>query len=299
MRKLTIVILLFSSIGVFAQNLTSDQIDKEIKPLKANLIWLESDNLKLKNDIGALSSKLSLIIVKLDSLQRLSETNSMAIKKASTELGLKIITTETNANQKITEVDKSLSKTSLIGIIGVLLAFLLSIGLYRLVSKRQSTDKSDIIDQLSKTKSSIEESLVKEFGKQTELMEIQLQLIEQQKTVIQSTPNVEPDHSLALKVADEITLIGRNISLMDKNVKGIKQLLRSVQKLKDNLSANGYDLPELLDKKFNEGMKLIIVNSVADENLQKGDEIISKIIKPQVNYNNRMIQPAQVEVSVG
>ena len=35
------------------------------------------------------------------------------------------------------------------------------------------------------------------------------------------------------------------------------------------------------------------------ENLEKGIEIITKIIKPQVNYKGVMIQSAQVEVSVG
>lgn len=141
--------------------------------------------------------------------------------------------------------------------------------------------------------------MIKEFGKQTNLIESELQLLAQQKIESPSNANAEPDHSLALKVADEITLIERNISFMDKNVKGLKQLLRSVQKLKDNLSANGYEMPELLGKQFHQGMKLIVVNSVPDENLQKGDEIISKIIKPQVNYDNKMIQAAQVEVSVG
>ncbi len=86
---------------------------------------------------------------------------------------------------------------------------------------------------------------------------------------------------------------------MDKDVKGLKQLSRSVQKLKDNLNANGYEIPELLGKQFNQGMKLIVVSSVPDDNLNKGDEIISKIIKPQVNHGGKMIQAAQIEVSVG
>lgn len=59
---------------------------------------------------------------------------------------------------------------------------------------------------------------------------------------------------------------------MDKDVKGLKQLSRSVQKLKDNLNANGYEIPELLGKQFNQGMKLIVVSSVPDDNLNKGDE---------------------------
>ncbi len=181
----------------------------------------------------------------------------------------------------------------------MLSAILLSGLLYWLLRKRQQTDKTDFIDQLSKTKSSIEESLVKEFGKQTELMGSQLHIIEQQKINLQSTPNAEPDHSLALKVASEINLIERNINLMDSKTKGLKQLQASVGKLKDNLSANGYEMPELLGKQFHQGLKVIVTSSIPDENLEKGQEVISKILIPAVMYNDKMIQTAQIEVSVG
>ena len=107
-----------------------------------------------------------------------------------------------------------------------------------------------------------------------------------------------PDHSLALKLADEITVIERNLACMDE-VRGKKQLARSMERLRDNLSAHSYSMPVLLGKTYDEGMKVIIVNSYADERLKPGEEIISKIIKPQVNYNGKMIQAAQIEVSVG
>ncbi len=156
-----------------------------------------------------------------------------------------------------------------------------------------------MIEQLSKTKGSIEESLVKEFGKQTELMDSQLHLIEQQKTTLKITPNAEPDHSLALKLASEINLIERNISLMDSKTKGLKQLQASVGKLKDNLAANGYEMPDLLGKAFQSRNGSIVTSSIPDENLENGQEIITKILIPQVNYNDKMIQSAQIEVSVG
>jgi hypothetical protein len=196
-------------------------------------------------------------------------------------------------------VDSDLSKNSLYGIIGVLLTILISGMLYWLLSKRQYSDKTDFIAQLSNTKASIEESLVKEFGKQTELMYSQLEIIKLQKTELPTNSNVEPDHSLALKVASEINLIERNINLMDSKTKGLKGLQASVVKLKDNLSANGYEMPELLGKQFHQGMKVIVTSSIPDENLEKDSEIISKVLIPQVNYNDKMIQTAQIEVSVG
>ncbi|MBS0645429.1 MAG: septum formation initiator [Verrucomicrobia bacterium] len=297
-RQISFAIILFSSLGAFAQ-VTQEDLEKEIKPLTQKVTSLQAENSKLKSEIGTLNSKLSNAHKSIDSLRSQTQENSNAISQTANELGIKIKETGDKNEGKITEVQDSLSKNSLYGIIGVLSAILLSGLLYWLLRRRQQTDKTDFIDQLSKTKSSIEESLVKEFGKQTELMDSQLHLIEQQKTTLQATPNAEPDHSLALKVASEINLIERNINLMDSKTKGLKQLQASVGKLKDNLSANGYEMPELLGKAFNQGMRVIVATSIPDENLEKGQEIITKILIPQVNYNDKMIQTAQIEVSVG
>lgn len=52
----------------------------------------------------------------------------------------------------------------------------------------------------------------------------------------------------------------------------------------------------MLGKPYNEGMK-VVANFVVDENLKEGQQIISGIIKPQINYNGQMIQSAQITVS--
>lgn len=300
-RTLFISIVLLASVSAFAQTetLTKADLAKELQPLKTGIQALQNENSKLKTEVGNLKAQLSNANKSIDSLQNQTHANSNAIARTANELGVKISTTENNANQKISEVDKSLSKNSLYGIIGVLLAILLSGLLYLLLSKRQKTDKTEVVEQLQKTKSSIEESLVKEFSKQTNLIESELQLLAKQKTEASATTSAEPDHSLALKVASEINLIERNINLMDKGTKGLKQLERSVGKLKDNLSANGYEMPELLGKQYHQGMKVIVTSSIPDENLDKGSEVITKILIPQVNFNEKMIQAAQIEVSVG
>ncbi len=291
-------IILFSSLGAFAQ-VTQEDLEKEIKPLTQKVNSLQSENSKLKSEIGTLNSKLSNAYKSIDSLRTKSQDNSNAITQTANQLGIQIKETGDKNEGKITEVQDSLSKNSLYGIIGVLSAILLSGLLYWLLSRRQQTDKTDFIDQLSKTKSSIEESLVKEFGKQTELMDSQLHLIEQQKTTLQATPNAEPDHSLALKVCGQINVMENNLMRMDPNVKGIKHIKRSIENLKDNLIANGYEMPELLGKQFHQGMKAIKTATIQDENLEKDSEVITKVLIPQVNYNDKMIQTAQIEVSVG
>lgn len=301
MKKILITISVLASVNAFAQTepLTKEELAKELQPLKSIIQTLQKENGSLKSEISNLNTKLSNANKSIDSLRSKTQENSSAISQTANQLGIQISTTEQTANKRIDEVGQSLSKNSLYGIIGVLSAILLSGLLYWLLSKRQKTDKTEVVEQLQQTKSSIEESLVKEFGKQTSLIESELQLLAQQKTASPVSANAEPDHSLALKVASEINLIERNINLMDKGTKGLKQLERSVGKLKDNLSANGYEMPELLGKQYHQGMKVIVTSSIPDENLDKGSEIITKVLIPQVNFNDKMIQTAQIEVSVG
>jgi hypothetical protein len=297
-RQITFAIILFTSLGAFAQ-LTHEELETKIKPLTEQVKTLQKENGSRKSEIGTLTTKLKYANDSIEILKQKIQNNTNAISQTANQLGIQIKETNDKNEGKISEVSKSLSKNSLYGIIGVLSAILLSGLLYWLLSKRQQTDKTDFIDQLSKTKSSIEESLVKEFGKQTELMDTQLQLIQQQKTTLQATPNAEPDHSLALKVCGQINVMENNLMRMDPNVKGIKHIKRSIENLKDNLIANGYEMPELLGKQFHQGMKAIKTATIQDENIEKDSEVITKVLIPQVNYNDKMIQTAQIEVSVG
>lgn len=302
MTKPIISLLLIASLSAFAQtesNITKKDLDKELKPLNTQILNLSQENNSLKSKVSSIEGKLDSTNKELQKVQSLVDINHDSISHKAQILESSIESSTKNAYKKIDIVDKSLSTNSLYGIIGVLSAILLSGLLYWLLRKRQKNDKTDLIDQLSNTKANIEESLVKEFGKQTGLMDAQLKLIELQKSNTPNTANVEPDHSLALKLASEINLIERNLRLMDDKTKGLKHLNASVKKLKENLAANGYTMPELLGKQFNAGMKVTVASSIADENLAKDEEIITKVLIPQVNYNDKMIQTAQIEVSVG
>ena len=120
-------------------------------------------------------------------------------------------------------------------------------------------------------------------------------LSDKSSSELSSKPN-ETDHSFAKRVADEIVRMSTNLSRMDDSIKGFKQLSASVRKLVQSLSINEYEIVELLDKPFIEGMN-IEASFIFDESIEKGSQIITRIIKPQINYKGKMIQGAQVEVS--
>jgi hypothetical protein len=104
-------------------------------------------------------------------------------------------------------------------------------------------------------------------------------------------------HNLVLKIADEIVRMQKNISRIPPETKGIKPLEKGIDRIRDNIVANGYEMVELLNAVYEDRMNVDVINFIEDETLSTGEKIIAKVIKPQVNYKGVMIQRAQVEVA--
>lgn len=293
-RQITFAIILFSSLGAFAQ-VTQEDLEKEIKPLTQKVNSLQSENSKLKSEIGSLNSKLSNAFKSIDSLRTKSQDNSNAITQTANQLGIQIKETGEKSEGKITEVSDSLSKNSLYGIIGVLSAILLSGLLYWLLSKKQKSDKTEVETQLSNAKKSIEEEQVQINTKLAELYNGQMELLKQER---KANPSNEIDHSLALKVADEIVKMQMNLVHMDSKVRGHKQLTIAVTNVFDNFKANGYEIVDHLNKPYNDGMNMD-ASKEPDPTLNEGEQVIRRIIKPEIHFKNKMIQKAQVIVAYG
>ena len=111
-----------------------------------------------------------------------------------------------------------------------------------------------------------------------------------------SNESSDAEVQLIKALADRITFMEMTLYKMDKDVRGHKQLSKAINQMKDNLLANGYELVDMLGKPYHEGMR-VIANYTEDENLENGTQIITAIIKPQINFKGQMIQAAQVTVS--
>ncbi|QQS28496.1 MAG: hypothetical protein IPM47_16830 [Sphingobacteriales bacterium] len=231
----------------------------------------------------------------IEALKQKIQENTNVIAKTAEELETKINETNKTNEDRINEVSESLSKNSLIGIIGVLLAILLSGLLYWLLSRRQKTDKIDMVARFNNAKKFIEEELVQINTKLAELYNVQMELLKQE-TKVNSTDAI--DHSLALKVADEIVKMQMNLAHMDNKVRGHRQLSIAVANVLDNFKAKGYEIVDLLNKPYKEGMNMQATME-PDPSLKEGEQIIRRIIKPEIYFNNKIIQHAQVIVAYG
>ncbi len=113
-----------------------------------------------------------------------------------------------------------------------------------------------------------------------------------------SGPPSKVDHAFPLRVADEINRMENNLHRMDSNVRGHKQLMRSIQRVRNNLQEQGYELVEFLGKPYNDGL-LVEAEFTPDENLQPGEQVISRIYRPEVRFGGEVIQMAKIQVSLG
>ena len=246
------------------------ELEKQITSLE-NQLTDKVDGLKNKtSQLGAVTTKLSEGLTT-------AENNVSDIAKTSSN----------NANS-IDTVNQSLSQKQQYGLIFLGLFLILVLGVYVILAKRQNTDTKKLA------------------AKQQEIFEKQIQdgqqltdwLSNQTTDSLGKSAGGEVDHSFAKRVADEIVRITTNLSRMDTSIKGHKQLSASVRKLEQSLNSNGYELEALINKIYDNGMNLQ-ANFVIDENLKEGESVITRIIKPQINYKGKLIQAAQVEVSQG
>lgn len=298
MRNIIIsTILLTTSINLNAvnsheqtsnQKARQDTIELNIEQLKKSINNQHKINMRLEaadktimsvqdsiySNIGNLKERI-IAIETMQSKDRLSFKND--IKETNTDIATSLIKMDT--------------RTIWGGIL--LLCAILGFSWYLYVKKRKDHTS---INEIQKAQDTLQTALTKMQEYSVKLDNQILTLIEKQISSYSITSVAEKDHSLALKVADEIVRIELNLARMNPSVKGYKQLSKAVERIKNNFKANGYEIIDMLGMPYNEGMK-VVADFVPDETLKEGEQIITGVTKPQINYNGKMIQSAQITVS--
>ena len=300
MKKTFHIFLLVSTINLFAQQQTTSISSNDISAIQNSLE-------KQKTEIKSLGSKLSsqIIIINqqkstikkltdsVNSLSNRTDTNSANINGIAHDLVTKIQETDTSSKNSISKLDKDVNTNRLYWIIATLLTLLLGGLIYWLLGKRIASSQTDVESQIRNTKKTLEEESLKLDAQLLDIINSQLKIKETEPA---KTESGEKDHSLVLKVADEVTRILMNLEVMDKEIKGYKHLKKYSESILDNLKAYGYEIPQLIGMNYNSGMNMVATLEF-DESIESGKQIIKRIIKPQVNFEGKMIQAAKVTVA--
>ncbi|KGE86288.1 MAG: hypothetical protein ACE362_21725 [Phaeodactylibacter xiamenensis] len=318
MKYLVIIltIIIGGVVNIHAQADTSslkDQLQKLSSEIQA--VQYSSDSLKMKMEqlvskdetlqrsVNNVANINSLLQTKIDSLSQKVEKSELDIVGLDQQLNSQkealsgeISETRETTNQSISALDDALSKNTLYWIIAVLAVGLLSILAFLFLRRKVTDNQSSINESLANTRKELEQEAIRLDEKLIGVMETQLKVIQEERKAQPESQQEEQDHSLALKVADEIVRIEKNISRMDEGTKGLKQLSKAVGRIRDNFAANGYEMVDMVGKPFEEGLKASVTFR-SDPDMEGEPPKITRIIKPQVNYKGVMIQQAQIEVS--
>ncbi|MBR4917776.1 MAG: hypothetical protein IKZ52_00980 [Bacteroidales bacterium] len=299
MKKLVFIILSVITVNVFGSNthslndtlpykdttavqvleLTLQQQRKDLEQLRIMVTRQEQKIETLRDSNCKLASYVEVLVTGMDTLKETSEKQGSVIQTVTYKTEMQFL-----RFQKITNC------TLAIVLIVCTLVGMVSWFLFRKSKKEAAAVRKmqSKYENLQTTCSGIQRDIAK-------LDCLWLQLMDSQTANLDAAA-LQESHGLVLKVADEIVRIETNLLRMDSSVKGYKQLVKAVERIKANFLANGYEIVDMLAKPYNEGMK-VTANFVTDETLAEGVQIITGIIKPQINYCGKMIQAAQITVN--
>lgn len=305
MRYMYLLLGLFFTLSVYSSPATDNNkwkvLNEKNETLQKKLKSCESVLNKLKDKQRYNELKVTTLLraydqqrIEIDRLhnvcRKLEETQSADRKS----MNGKINATNTNVQSN----QETLHSRTLWGG-GLSLAFFVAIIVVAYKLGKRINSRTATIADVSKAQEALQAA-------QTKMQEESIKLDNQLLAIVQkqldaSVPSAnkttgEPDHSLVVKLADEIARIETNLSKMDKSVRGYKQLVQAKDRMINNVRANGYEIISLLGQEYNDGMQFQ-TRFVPDESLPEGKRIITGMIKMQVNYNGKMIQPAEIVVS--
>lgn len=301
MMKLTYLLLYLLTIAVSTASAAvaatpSDSLSRcitEIERIDNEIHSLQIENINLKSEISELNQSLDSKSKLIDSLENVAQKANQNIALLADSLKVNILSTRAEIQYKSDNLNHSIAKKSITGF-WIVVAIGLVIGAIAVVFGKLLARRGNEVASLSAKADKLNEEIVNRLS--SEMAEMQT-LSRQIGAISNATgSNSDTEQKLIITLADRITFMEMTLYKMDSSVRGHKQLSKSIKQMKDNLLANGYELVDMLGKDYHEGMR-VIANFVEDENLPAGKQVITGIIKPQINFNGKMIQSAQIQVS--
>ena len=301
-----LVNILFICLGCQLINAKTMDDTSKIEAIENKYIKLQDHHYRIANDLCKLKETMKESERIIQALKSENYEQSVVIdslRNICNQLEDKLSADNKNICRKIDETNSNVqenqnmlqSRTLWAGMVVLLLLVAIFGVAYRLVKRIKLGSTS--IDEVRKAQDALQVAQGKMQEESIKLDDKLLELFDRQiANDTKKEGNDKPDHSLVVKLADEIARIETNLSKMDKSVRGYKQLVQAKDRMINNVRANGYEIISLLGQDYNDGMQFP-ARFVPDESLPEGKRIITGMIKMQVNYNGKMIQPAEIVVS--
>lgn len=260
---------------------------------------LQQENTEMARANASLQKRILSLEVIIRDLQRETKEQSKRLSDSEThstnaDNTIRIVKNDINnlikhndfvESNLINSTKKISTQSIIVSIIVLALTTMLSVSLYKRLKDKICTMRDKALN--------LSEEIIIRISSEIE----EMQKISNSISLHSSERKVQQESQDLVKLlADKITFMEMTLYRMDSSIRGHKQLTRSIRQMKDNLLANGYEIVDMLGKPYHDGMK-VTANFIEDNNLGEGQQVISDIIKPQINHNGQMIQAAQITVS--
>ncbi|MCX6162808.1 MAG: hypothetical protein NTV87_15925 [Ignavibacteriae bacterium] len=259
----------------------------ELKKLKKKIISLNSE---LKNIRKSKINDDNIYRDKIDSLSMIFNNSYNSLTKDIKNYQLEIQKNEKNYKEL---VDNNYSTNKYI--ISLLILIIIAVIAVYFLGLRYYNIKNYEINHL------IQNYNNKHDNKLSSLLSLMLSRDKNQNvqsSVVNSELVLLPEHSLALRVGEEIHRMRTRIETMDMTLKGLSSLNSSIRRLEDEFNNQGYEIVELKNLNYDTNMTVLAKNIVPVAGLKKGEQIIVKVIKPQILYKGVTLYHGDVEVGI-
>ena len=288
------------------------QIQESIEEIKANLseqnkefndldMKVSSNTQHISNFVGKQKAEIINLLNRIDKnsvdLNDSKKDIENKVVILTNSLGItsnKLSISSAETKKKLGNIDESIDSKVLYIIIGslVLLLFIMIVFFVLKISIKNKTMSLD--NNIIETRNKMEIEAIKLDAKLVEILEKQIQLTELKP----KAKDEEIDHSIFIKVANEIQRMRTRVKHMPEDTKGIGALKNALRRLEEELNDNEYELIVLTGKEYDDGLTTD-ARFVPSDKVETGKKIITKTIKPQLNFQGVLVQISKIEVSIG
>ena len=294
-RTIVVLFLMLLSISAYAVDTGSNretEFKSKIQNMDNSIDGLKKSNTELQKTITDQKKNI-------EDLRKYQKQNESLIQQTADSLNKTIFALRDIQNEtqnKIHTIDQTISQRTLYWIMAILVVILLGLAIFFFLRKKITSNENKLEEQLRKTKEALDTESMKLDTKLIDLLEKQMTYERQE--YFNSRQEKEIDHSLPIKVGEEIYRMRKRISRMSEDTKGLEALKSSLKRLEEEFNSNGYEIVDLMGKSFVDGLT-VQAKFVPSDSLESGERVITNVIKPQINFNNVLIRVADVEVSLG
>lgn len=172
----------------------------------------------------------------------------------------------------------------------IALIILLLLVLYWISGKRNNSVRSE----LNNAKAGLEAQINNANAEFAEKLERTLS--ELSNATEDGASNLQDNQGLILDFAQQIASMENNIWHLPDNDRVRKRIERATKKMRDTFISLGYEMPKLLGTNVTDNQTIEIKNRSEDSTIPAGSRVITKIVKPLILFNGKMIQKPTVDI---